>query len=164
VIIIKKEIICDISNVACYNKRNEKPKLKYIDLLYNKIPDKFELIGIADCSLYHQIDEKKRYKREYLNTKLILEAPASTRADDFILPFAYINENLIISNDRFKQYDFISEDWLKTHRISFMIINDQLILQRPLRASSKDNIESQQKINTNLFLKISISKKKEVIS
>lgn len=161
---IKKIIIADISNIVYYNSRGDQPKLKNIDLLFSTIPEDIELIGIADCSLYHQIDEKKRYKREYLNTKLILEAPVSTRADDFILPFAYINENLIISNDRFKQYDFISEEWLKTHRISFMIINDQLILQRPLGASSKDNIESQQKINTNLFLKISISKKKEVIS
>lgn len=128
---IKKIIITDISNLVYYNSRGDQPKLKNIDFLFSTIPENIELIGIADSSLYHQIDDKVRYKKEYLIPKLIIEAPARTRADDFILTYATKNDCYILSNDRFEGYSFISKDWIDTHRISFMIINNQLIFQRP---------------------------------
>lgn len=127
---IKKIIIADISNIAHYNCRRAQPRLQNIDLLFSTIPDEIELIGIADCSLYHQIDDKKRYKKEYLIPKLIFEAPAGCRADNFILTYALKNNCYILSNDRFEGYSFISKEWLDAHRIIFMIINDQLIFQR----------------------------------
>ena len=128
---IKKIIIADISNIAYSNSRGAQPKLKNIDLLFSTIPDEIEFIGIADISLYHQIDDQLRYKKEYLTPKLIIEAPARTRADDFILTYAAKNDCYILSNDRFEEYSFISKDWIDTHRINFMIINNQLIFQRP---------------------------------
>ncbi|MFW9865204.1 MAG: hypothetical protein ACFFEN_03825 [Candidatus Thorarchaeota archaeon] len=45
----------DISNIAAYNKRNDHPKLSYIDLLFNTLPEDIEIIAIADCDLFHQI-------------------------------------------------------------------------------------------------------------
>ncbi len=119
------KIVGDISNVACFNKRNDSPKLEYIDLLYTSIPRDVETIGIADCSLYHEIDSKKLYKTKYLIPKIISEAPAGIKADDFILSYAKENEALILSNDRFRQYDIVSKDWLREHQIRFMIIENQ---------------------------------------
>ena len=125
-------IIGDISNIACYNKRNENPKLHYIDLFFSTIPENIEIIGFADCSLYHQIDDKIRYKNEYLIQKKIIEAPAHFRADGFILTYALENNISIISNDQFKTYSFVSQEWLGSHRIGFMIINKQLIFEKPI--------------------------------
>ncbi len=123
-------MVGDISNIAFFNKRNEKPKLEYIDLLYTLIPREVETIGIADCALYHQIDNKKLYKTKYLIPKIIFEAPAQIEADDFILSYAKENDALILSNDRFRQYDIVSEDWLRDHQIRFMIIENQFYFEQ----------------------------------
>lgn len=127
-----KELVCDISNIASFNKRNICPKIEYIDLLFATIPEEIEIIGIADCSLYHQIDDKERYKKEYLIPKLILEAPPGIAADNFVLTYSLEKDAGILSNDRFTQYDFVSEKWLEAHQIKFMIIKSQLILQEPI--------------------------------
>ena len=129
---IVDKIIGDISNIASYNKRNENPKLHYIDLLFSTIPENIEIIGIADCSLYYQIDDKIQYKKEYLIPKKIIEAPAGCAADEFILAYAMMKEAFIISNDRFRQYEDVSEDWLRRVQIKFMIIEKQLIFQHPI--------------------------------
>ena len=133
-----KELVCDISNIASFNKRNNCPKLKYIDFLFVTIPKEIEIFGIADCYLYHQIDDKERYKKEYLIQKLILEAPAGIAADNFILTYALEKDAGILSNDRFTQYDFVSEKWLGEHQIKFMFIKNQLILQEPISILFRD--------------------------
>jgi len=143
-----KELVFDISNIASLNKRNTFPKIEYIDLLFTTIPKEIEIIGIADCSLYHQIDDKERYKKEYLIPKLILEAPAWIAADNFVLSYALEKDAGILSNDRFNQYDFVSEKWLEEYQIKFMIIKSQLILQEPIGFlfKSSELIESSIKI------------------
>jgi len=135
-----RKLVCDISNIASFNKRNNNPKMKYIDLLFATIPKEIEIVGIADCSLFHQLDDNERYKKEYLLPKLILEAPAGIAADNFILTYALQKNALILSNDRFTQYDFVSEEWLEEHRIRFMIIKDQLILQQPVEFAFNDSL------------------------
>ncbi len=150
-----KELVCDISNVASFNKRKNKPKVKYIDLLFNTVPNEFEIMGIADCSLYHQIDDNKRYKKEYLVPELIFEAPNGVEADNFILTYALQNDTLVLSNDKFRQYDFVSKNWLEEHRICFMIIKNQLFFQEPtdLIFSKKQNVKPSVRIQDFLKLK-----------
>ena len=125
---MKKSIVCDIANIACFNKRKEKPRLSYIDLVYERLGKLYNLIGIADNCLYHTIDEKKRYKAEYLNRKIIFEAPAKIAADVFILEYAKINNCYILSNDLFGEYKQYERKWVKSHRIPFMIIDEQLMV------------------------------------
>jgi hypothetical protein len=125
---MKNSIVCDISNIACFNKQKAKPKLGYIDLVFSMIPHEFELIAIADRSLYFQINHKKKYKREYLLSKKILEAPAGIAADIFILHYALQHDSLIISNDKFREYTFLNQKWLDNHCIPYMIISNQLYL------------------------------------
>ncbi|KKN55774.1 hypothetical protein LCGC14_0578810 [marine sediment metagenome] len=124
------KMVADISNIAFFNKRNDKPKLEYIDLLFASLSRKIETIGIADCALYHQIDNKKLYKSKYLVPKIIYEAPAKIEADDFILSYAKENNALILSNDRFKQYNIVSKEWLKEYHIRFMIIKNQFYFEQ----------------------------------
>ena len=131
-------MVCDISNVAFFNKRNDKPKLEYIDLLFASIPRDIETVGIADCALYHQINNKKLYKTKYLIPKIIFEAPAEIEADDFILSYAKENNALILSNDRYRQYYIVSEDWLREHQIRFMIIENQLYFEQKFATLVKE--------------------------
>ena len=37
---------------------------------------------------------------------------------------------LILSNDRFRQYDIVTEDWLREHQIRFMIIENQFYFEQ----------------------------------
>ncbi|KKM83436.1 hypothetical protein LCGC14_1309440 [marine sediment metagenome] len=131
-IIIKKELITDIANVACFNMREQAAKLSYIDALYKTIPKEIEIVGIADISLFRKIDERIRYKRNYLIPKRIIEAPSKTKADEFILNYALEKNAFILSNDQYREYNFVPEDWLEEHRVSFMFIKGQIIFQYPL--------------------------------
>jgi len=153
VIIIKNILVCDISNIAHHNKRNDILSLDYVDLLYSMIPEKYEIVGIADCSLYHKINNKKRYKVDYLIPKIIYEAPAGIAADYFILTYALERDAKILSNDRFSEYNFISEKWLEEHQIKFMIIKNQLIFQEPLGNLFKSNEEITNSIDIREVLK-----------
>jgi len=132
VIIIKKELITDIANIACFNMREQTAKLVYIDALYKIFPKDIEIIGIADMSLFWKIDERIRYKGEYLIPKRIIEAPSKTKADEFILNYAMEKNAFILSNDQYREFDFVPEDWLEEHRISFMFIKGKLVFQNPL--------------------------------
>lgn len=94
-------IVIDIANVASYNKRKSKPKLKFIELVYDSLPNNIDMISIADSSLYYCIDKKKRYKEFYLSSKKIIEAPIGIPADIFILKYGIQKNGIIISNDLF---------------------------------------------------------------
>ena len=132
IIIIKKELIADIANIACFNMREQTAKLAYIDALYTIFPKCIEIIGIADVSLFRKMKERFRYKREYLIPKRVIEAPSKTKADEFILNYAMEKNAFILSNDQYREYDFISEDLLEEYRISFMFIKGKLVFQYPL--------------------------------
>ena len=131
-LIIKKELITDITNIACFNMREQAAKLSYIDTLYKSFPKEIEIIGIADVSLFRKIDERIKYKRNYLIPKRIIEAPSKTKADEFILNYAMARNAFILSNDQYREYKFVLEDWLEEHRISFMFIKGKIIFQYPL--------------------------------
>ncbi len=131
-IIIKKELVTDIANIACFNMREQAAKLSYIDALYKTIPKEIEIVGIADISLFRKIDERIRYKRSYLIPKRIIEAPSKTKADEFILNYALEKNAFILSNDQYREYNFVPEDWLEEHRVSFMFIKGKIIFQYPL--------------------------------
>lgn len=122
-------------------------------MLFSVIPKDYEIVGIADCSLYHNIDDKMRYKKDYLIPKLIYEAPAGIAADYFILTYAIDIEAKILSNDRFCEYGFVSEKWLKEHQIKYMIIQNQLIFQEPMGTLFKNSEEKFDAIKAQQALK-----------
>jgi hypothetical protein len=145
-----KNYVCDISNIASFNQRMVKPKLHYVDALFDTMPNNYKIIAIADNSLYRKIDEKKRYKSDYLSTQKVIEAPAKCAADIFILQYAWINDSLIISNDLFREYKQYSREWIGSHRISFMFINSQIYFSdESLSQNICDNIEIIQPSITN---------------
>lgn len=149
VIKIKNLIIVDISNIAYHNSRGNGPKIKNIDYLFSQSLENTEIIGIADNALYHEIDDKDRYKSEYLKSELIYEAPAGIPADEFILTYAFMNDVKILSNDRFNNYDFIPKNWLAVHRIRYMVIQGQFIFQRPIEMilENTKNCQNEESLN-----------------
>lgn len=147
------QIVSDISSIAWFNCRGGKPKIKNIDLMYESIQKEFKIIGIADSSLYHKIDNKKEYKEKYLETKIIIEAPAYVPADIYIIKFALKNESYILSNDTFKEFDFFDKNWMKTQRITFMIIENQFFIFNPQINTQieKSNHQINQTVSPHLF-------------
>ena len=138
-------IVSDIANKAHHNCRGNKPRLENVDLIFSSKFKNFNIIGIADRSLYHHFDDKnrKRYKKEYLETKLVYESPANSPADDFILAYAYANKYYVCSNDRFLNYSWPPRQWIDSHRICYMIIKGELILKFPDITLTKNFVESE---------------------
>jgi len=85
---------------------------------------------ICDRSLNYTIDDPKEYS-ELIKTGKIIETPGGTEADHFILKYAKNNDAFIISNDLFKEFEFIfGKEWIRSKRISFKIINDKLYFDK----------------------------------
>jgi len=66
----------------------------------------------------------------YLQTIVHL-APSGMDEDGFILRFALERSGYVLSNDLFRNHirsGFVSRDWVQAHRIGFMFIHDQLLI------------------------------------
>ncbi len=70
------------------------------------------------------------------------------------MTYALENDLKILSNDRFTEYDFISEEWLVEHQIKFMIIQNHLIFQEPVSNLFKAEMEIQNDIDVQDTAKI----------
>ncbi|MFW9970594.1 MAG: hypothetical protein ACFFDF_10360 [Candidatus Odinarchaeota archaeon] len=132
-ILIKPNIVCDISNVAKNNCRSEGAKLYKIHLMYNALKYNYWVIGVADLSLFREIDDRVGYKYEYLERNIIYEVPSREDADYYIIKKAILLDCYILSNDHFRDYAHLFPDksWLETHRVSFMIIDGDFIYRTP---------------------------------
>jgi len=131
----KIKIIVDGSNIA-FSSRNEKkqPKIQnlkiminYLDNLAQIYPIEFKII--VDASLRYRIDLKNELE-DLEKIGKIIQSPCKHTADEFILEYArrYPEETVIISNDRFSEYN--------TKRITccnFLIIFDEIIIKPTLK-------------------------------
>ncbi len=129
------DFVIDGANIACeIRDKDRKAKLSNIQLLVNKV----ESLGAQSCvilcdrSLRHDIDHKDEYM-EYVHNNEIIETPAGTQADVFILKYAKKHNAYVVSNDRFKDhYDSFSESWIKQKRVPFTIIKDEIIFEKEI--------------------------------
>ena len=61
----------------------------------------------------------------------LIESPEGTRADPFILQYAFEKDGYIISNDKFKQFHSIfNKKWIEKRRISFRFIDNELYFDK----------------------------------
>lgn len=122
-------VYVDASNVA-YGVDLKKPIVNNIVLIHDKLWEMgFEtIIVIADASLRHKIDDKKRFE-ELIDGGMISQAPAKTEADDFILGFAKQKIGYIVTNDKMDEWrrkdPWVKENLGKVH-IQFMIQEDMV--------------------------------------
>lgn len=131
--ITKNLYVIDGSNVA-FEERNSKGKPKFSNIL--KIKNKLERCSdlnykiICDRSLIYSIDNKENYI-EFISKDIIIETPEGTKADPFILQYAFENNGYIISNDKFKDfYSIFKKKWIEKRRISFRIIDDEIYFDK----------------------------------
>ena len=131
----KTKIIIDGSNIA-FASRNSKKKPKFqnlkiiIDFLENitkEFPVEFKII--VDASLRHQIDSKRNLE-ELERVGKIIQTPCNHTADEFIIAYAqrHPEETIIISNDRFSEYNTKN-----LFLCNFVILFNEIIISPNLR-------------------------------
>ena len=122
-------VYIDASNVG-HGVDLKTPTVDNIVLIKDKLREMgFEtIIIIADASLRHRIDDKKRFE-ELIDSGMISQAPAKTEADEFIIGFAKQKIGYIVTNDKLddwrKKDPWVKENLDKVH-IQFMIQEDMV--------------------------------------
>ena len=126
-------LVIDGANVAFTRKTTHyQGKLSNLTILRKKLQilgvRKFKIL--CDRSLYHKIDEPLEYRKMVQNGEII-ETPAGTEADFFILNFAKEKGGFVISNDRFRDhYNDFGKKWIKNKRITFTFIEDNVYFDK----------------------------------
>jgi hypothetical protein len=124
--------IVDGSNVALEARTfKEGGRLEQIELVMDKLTEKkgAAVTVLVDANLRHHIDRKDDLE-VMIKQRKVLQAPAQTDADEFILLTAESHRSrgenvVIISNDRY--LDYIKKykprfDWVKTSHKQFMFV------------------------------------------
>ena len=123
----------DGSNIAFeIRTSNNKPKFNNFIILLNYLErneiENFKIL--CDRSLSYCIDERKGYSK-LVEEGIIIESPEGTKADIFILQYAFTNNGFIISNDKFKEfYTFFEKNWIEKKRISFRLIDEEIYFDK----------------------------------
>ena len=139
----KTKIIIDGSNIAFASRNQQKqPKFQnlkiiidFLESITKDFPIEFKII--IDASLRHQIDSKTKLEQLERVGKII-QTPCNHTADEFIIEYAlrHPEETIIISNDRFSEYN--------TENLSlcnFVIMFDEIIIKPSLKQQFGVNIE-----------------------
>lgn len=128
----KPVAVIDGSNVALEEKTNNgKPKMENIAKM-RRIIEKhgYRPIIITDANLKHEVDDKPQYE-VFEGEGIIHQAPAGTQADYFVLMTAQVEDGIVISNDRY--LDWQEEfPWVRARRIPFMIVDGNIEIHCPM--------------------------------
>ncbi|NPA85233.1 MAG: hypothetical protein GXO07_04415 [Crenarchaeota archaeon] len=97
--------VVDASNVVLHGpKPNNKGRIENLLIVMDALKKRgFEVYAVADASLRYKVD-KPEVLEKLLNKGKVLQTPAGTPADYFILSIAEREYGLIISNDVFKEW------------------------------------------------------------
>ncbi|MFX1365900.1 MAG: hypothetical protein ACFFCE_17450 [Promethearchaeota archaeon] len=128
-------LLVDISNLLNMDKdENDKIKVNNIQ----KVRDVIISIGytprmIADASMRHHIDDDDKYK-EFIEKKIILQAPAGTEADEYILEIAKVEKSRFLTNDMFEKYwKEFGKDWIFQNRLTCLFFNGKFIIRNNIK-------------------------------
>ena len=147
----KTKIIIDGSNIAFASRNHKKqPKFQNLRIIINflenitkEFPVEFRII--IDASLRHQIDSKRNLE-ELEKVGKIIQTPCNHTADEFIIAYAqkHPEETIIISNDRFSEYNTKN-----LFLCNFVIMFDEIIISPNLKQqfSLTNKITSGSQIN-----------------
>jgi len=131
----KTKIIIDGSNIAFATRNHKKqPRfqnlkiiIEFLENITKEFPVEFKII--VDASLRHQIDSKRNLE-ELERVGKIIQTPSNHTADEFIIAYAqkHPEETIIISNDRFREYNTDN-----LFLCNFVIMFDDIIISPNLR-------------------------------
>ena len=116
----KRFIVVDGANVAFESMTSGgKPKLGNILAVCAALVERgYEPVVIVDAALRHKIDDPEQLEA-LIEKKRILQAPAGTDADFFVLETAKQQECCVVSNDTFKDH-LSSFPWIRERRVPVM--------------------------------------------
>ena len=134
------KVVIDASNVAHFGKKDDSsPKLDYILSAVKALEDRgHDFVIIADASLKHTIDDKKRYSH-LLEEEAIEEVPAGNNADHFILKLAEEENAKILSNDAFREFNDEFKD-IQSKRLPFSFDNGKITIGEAKEPKKDKNI------------------------
>ena len=131
----KTKIIIDGSNIAFATRNHKKqPRfqnlkiiIEFLENITKEFPVEFKII--VDASLRHQIDSKRNLE-ELERVGKIIQTPCNHTADEFIIAYAqrHPGETIIISNDRFSEYNTKN-----LFLCNFVIMFNEIIISPNLR-------------------------------
>lgn len=127
----KKLAVVDGANVAYVEQTTGgKPKVSNLVAVRKALEERgFDVIMIVDAALRYKVDDPDQLEG-LLNEQAVLQAPADTEADYFVLQTADEHDGLVVSNDSFKQWrdEF---PWIEERRLPLMIIDGDVELYGP---------------------------------
>ncbi|MGH2457553.1 MAG: NYN domain-containing protein [Chloroflexota bacterium] len=127
----QKRILVDAANVAFTNRNrpNDKGCVENIRAMRRALVELgYDPIFIADASLRFEVDEPEELNQLEQAGK-ILQAPAGTQADYFLLADAKRENLSIVSNDTFRDRKDEFPNAFK-RRVPFMIVDGRVIVDR----------------------------------
>lgn len=116
----KRFIVVDGANVAFESPSDHgKPRLGNILAVCRVLAERgYEPIVIVDAALRHKIDDPEQLEA-LIDAKKILQAPAGTDADFFVLETAAQQHACVVSNDTYKDR-IASFPWIRERRVPVM--------------------------------------------
>ncbi len=124
--------VVDGSNVALEEKTKDgRPKMENIAKMRKALEEQgYRPIIITDAKLKHEIDDPDQFQ-SFEDEGIIHQAPAGTQADYFVLITARLEDGIVISNDRYQdwQQEF---PWVEDRRIPFMIVDSNVEIHCPM--------------------------------
>jgi ribosomal protein L28 len=131
----RKVAVVDGNNVAWSVQKKRKPKLENILHLRNALVEQgYEVIIWVSAKLRHDIDRQAELE-EMIRSNKILQAPAGTNDDKFILKTAERLGGYVVSNDQFR--DFPKETWLQDRRLNYSIVGEEVFIVDSSRPKKK---------------------------
>ena len=116
-------IVVDGSNIAYLEPDTDgKPSVDAIDKVRRRLIDLgYRPIVIVDAALYHEVKNSRKLDH-LVNDGSILQAPAGTDADYFVLKTAELENARIVSDDLYRDYQREFPDAI-TRRVPVMIVD-----------------------------------------
>lgn len=126
-----KIAVVDGANVAYEEKSKAgSPKVGNIVAVNQTLKLKgYDPIIIIDASLKHEVDDPDQLE-VLIGNGTIRQAPAGTDADYFLIRTADEHKALIVTNDRYQNYEE-QYPWIKERRLPLMIIDGVVELYEP---------------------------------
>ena len=131
----KELLLVDITNILNMDK-DEINNIKVDNI--QKVSDAVVLKGynprmIADASMRHHLDDDDIYA-EFIEDKIIIQAPAAVKADEYILEVARVESCKFLTNDRFEEYwDEFGKDWIFNNRLTCLFFNGKFIIRNKVK-------------------------------
>ncbi len=126
-----KMIIVDLANIL-YQDKNENQELKVENII--KVHRAVFSMGytptmIADASTKHKMDDKSLYEG-LIEDGIVVQSPAGTKADEYVLEVAKAEKSKFLTNDLFREYwDEFGSDWIFRNRLTCLYVNGKFIIR-----------------------------------